>query len=274
MNSASEEFARLEYEGWQRVAAVYDSVWASLTRRFIDPLLHACGIGPGMSVLDVACGPGYAAAAANLLGAGATGIDFSSEMIARAARLHPGIEFLEGDAQALPFPAEMFHSAVINFGLLHVPDPGKALAECYRVLQHHGVLGFTLWARPSENPGGKLMEDAIGRHADPSVKIPEGPPYFLFADRDECNRICGDIGFSMTSMTFETLCMDWEIPTANFYFEAELHAGVRTAALLSRQPADRLERIRADVEAGVRRYPSTKGFTIPMAAYVVTVRKG
>src|SRR5260221_6261522 len=194
-------------------------------------------------------------------------------MILNARKASLGIEFLEGDAQALPFSGESFNRVAINFGLLHLPDPSKALGEAYRVLKHGGRLGFTLWAKPEVNPGGKLMNDAIEAHADKSIKLPEGPPYFLYADKNECRRVLASIGFSENSMTFETVCVDWQVPTAGFYFEAEQTAGVRVAALLAQQSADRQAAIRAEVEKRVKGYAKKGGFVIPMAGYVVTAGK-
>src|SRR6266571_8611665 len=98
-----DKFARFEHAGWQRVADKYDSVWASLTRQFIPHLISAAQVTPGMSMLDVACGPGYVSAAAKQLGAIPTGVDFSKKMLAIASRTFPGIDFIEGDAQRLPF---------------------------------------------------------------------------------------------------------------------------------------------------------------------------
>ena len=63
--NAMEAFAKFEHEGWQRVAGKYDSVWASSTRQFIPPLLDAAEVAGNSSVLDVGCGPGYVAAAAD-----------------------------------------------------------------------------------------------------------------------------------------------------------------------------------------------------------------
>src|SRR5258706_15266041 len=95
------EFSRLEHAGWERVAGKYEQAWASLTTQFVGPLLEATGITPGMRVLDVACGPGYVAAAALSLGASPIGIDFSGEMIHNARKLNPEIQFFESDAQKL-----------------------------------------------------------------------------------------------------------------------------------------------------------------------------
>src|SRR5438105_10539640 len=105
MNDAFTEF---EHAGWQRVANKYDSTWSTSTRQFIPPLLDAGDVGPKMSILDVGCGPGYVSAAAAERGAIPIGLDFSGEMIAIARKKFPQIEFIQGDAQTLPFPDANF----------------------------------------------------------------------------------------------------------------------------------------------------------------------
>src|SRR6059036_3202070 len=99
MDTNFDAFTKFEHEGWERVAGQYEKIWASLTTQFIGPLLEAAGINRGMSVLDVACRPGYVSAAAKRLGAVPTGIDFSGEMVLRAKRRNAGIKFVEGNAQ-------------------------------------------------------------------------------------------------------------------------------------------------------------------------------
>ncbi|MGH7495502.1 MAG: class I SAM-dependent methyltransferase [bacterium] len=81
-----EAFRNFEHSGWTRVAHRYDSTWAPLTGKFVDPLLAAAGVKRGMRVLDVACGPGYVAAAARRRGALPLGIDFCREMVEQAKR--------------------------------------------------------------------------------------------------------------------------------------------------------------------------------------------
>jgi hypothetical protein len=63
------------------------------------------------------------------------------------------------------------------------------------------------------------------------------------------------------------------VPTADFVFEAELKAGVRTAGLLAAQTPSVLAAIRAAINRAVHAYASGTGFAIPMAAYVVAVSK-
>src|SRR4051812_19028852 len=105
MSIDPEAFRRFEEQGWQEVASRYHAGFAAITMQSVDALLDAARVTSGIRVLDVACGPGYAAAAAAARGAVPTGIDFSSEMVEDARRRHPGLDFRAGDAEQLPFSA-------------------------------------------------------------------------------------------------------------------------------------------------------------------------
>lgn len=267
------EFTRFAHDGWQRVADKYDSVWSRVTRQFIPYLIDAAGVLAGMPVLDVACGPGYVSAAVKKLGANPTGIDFSKKMIEIATKIFPGITFREGDAQELPVRDASYDRVLMNFGLLHLSQPERACAEAFRVLRSGGKFGFTIWAEPHENPGGKIVNDAIEAHADLNVEMPEGPSKFLYADKEKCRKILERDGFDGKSVVFETDLVEWNVPTPYYLFEAERDAGVRTAGLLARQSSDRLDAIRRAIEDGVGRYAKRDGFAIPMAAHVIVASK-
>jgi len=273
MPESTKDFARFEQEGWQRVADKYDSTWSPLTRQFIPHLLEAAQIGRDLRVLDVCCGPGYVSAAARERGARPTGVDFSSEMVAIARRLFPGIEFCEGDAQKLPFADESFDRVLMNFGLLHLAQPQQACTEAYRVLRAGGKFGFTIWAEPHENPGGKIVNDAVEAHADLNVDVPEGPSKFLYAEKEGCREALQESGFDGGSLIFQTRVAEWNLPTARFLFDAECGAGVRTAGVLQRQSPERLEAIREAIEDGVKQYAKGEGFAVSFAAHVVAVAK-
>ena len=81
-------------------------------------------------------------------------------------------------------------------------------------------------------------------------------------------------GFDGRTTSFQTRVVEWTVPTARYFFEAERDAGVRTAGLLARQSPERLSAIRTAIEEGVRRYKRGNEFIIPMAAHVVVVSKG
>jgi ubiquinone/menaquinone biosynthesis C-methylase UbiE len=273
METMQDDFSRFEHAGWQRVADKYDAVWSSLTRQFIPYLIRAAEVSSGLSVLDVACGPGYVAAAAKDRGAIPAGIDFSEKMVTIANNMFPDIRFLRGDARNLPFDDDNFDRVLNNFGLHHIAHPEKACAEACRVLKPGGRFGFTVWAGPEESPGAGIVNDALKAYADLDVGLPEGPPRDLYGDKEDCRRVLERTGFDAKSVSYETRRVEWRVPTARFYFEAERDAGVRTAGLLARQSPERLEAICAAIENGIKRYAQGKEFVVPMAAHVVVVSK-
>jgi SAM-dependent methyltransferase len=269
----SDAFTKFEHEGWERVADKYDSTWSTSTRQFIGPLLDSAKVSEKMTVLDMGCGPGYVSAAAAERGAKPIGLDFSQEMIAIAKRTFPNIEFREGDAQSLPFPDQTFDRAVANFALLHLANPERAMAEACRVLKPDCRFGFTTWAKIEENPFVKLMDEAIQAHANLNVDLPPGPPFYLFESEDEFRKAIERAGFDGASMSFKVHTIRWKVPSAQFIFDAESKAGVRTAGLLARQTPETLQKIQTALEKSVQQYATKDGIAIPKAAYIVSASK-
>jgi ubiquinone/menaquinone biosynthesis C-methylase UbiE len=269
----SDAFARFEHDGWERVADKYDSTWSSSTRQFIPPLLDAAGVSSGMSLLDAGCGPGYVSAAAAERGTKTVGLDFSKEMISIAKRMFPRLEFLEGDALNLPFADATFDRVVASFSLLHIADPQRACAEAYRILKPGGRFAFTVWAPPAESPYARIIDDALDAYADLNVDLPEGPSHYLFSEKEEFRRALERAGFEGASMVFKLHIIEWKVPRARFVFDAECHAGVRTAGLLARQPPEKLRAIQSSITSAVRKFAKGDGFVLPKGGYIVAVSK-
>ena len=267
------DFTEFEHEGWERVAGKYDSVWSTSTRQFIPPLLDAAEVAGKGALLDVGCGPGYVSAVVAERGALPVGLDFSREMIAIAREMFPRIEFREGDAQDLPFAEASFDRVLANFALLHVAHPDRACAEACRVLKPGGKFAFTVWAPAAESPYAKIIDDAIAAHANLKVDLPEGPAHHLYGGREEFRQALERAGFNGASLIFKLHTIEWRVPTARFPFDAERHAGVRTAGLLARQTPETLRAIQAAIEEAIRPFAKGDGFTIPKAAYIVAVSK-
>jgi ubiquinone/menaquinone biosynthesis C-methylase UbiE len=104
----------------------------------------AAHIGPGARVLEIAPGPGYLAIElVRLTGCRLVGVDISHSFVriagenARKAGLR--IDFEQGDAADLPFPAEQFDFIVCRAAFKNFARPLAALDEMYRVLNDGGI---------------------------------------------------------------------------------------------------------------------------------------
>lgn len=240
-------FRSFELAAWGDggVAQTYDEWWGSLTQQAVPHLLDAAAIGAGSSVLDVATGPGFVAAAAAERGATVTGIDFSAAMVARARAHYPTVRFAEGDAETLAFPEGSFDAVTIAFGLLHLARPDAALAEAHRVLQPGGRVAFTVWAAPPATQGFAAVLDAIAKHGRTDVPLPPGPPFFRFADPDECRRTLVGLGYD--NIATATVAMTWRSASVDMLCTAFEQGTARTRGLLRAQTPKALEQIRAAI---------------------------
>jgi SAM-dependent methyltransferase len=91
---------------------------------------------------DMGCGPGHVARYLHEHGVKVCGVDISTEMVERACRLTPGVEFRQGDIMALDVPDETWAGIVAFYSVIHIPrmDVVYALRELRRVLRPGGLL--------------------------------------------------------------------------------------------------------------------------------------
>ncbi|HLH23548.1 MAG TPA: methyltransferase domain-containing protein [Chloroflexota bacterium] len=268
---ASSGFRDFEHAGWEGAAEAYAEHWGALTSQSVGPLLDAVGAGPGVTLLDVASGPGYVAAAAAARGARATGVDFSAVMVAAAQRRYPRVTFREGEADALPFPDATFDAVTIAYGLLHFERPDQALAEAYRVLRPGGRVAFTVWATPDQAVGFDIILRAVQAHGDPDVALPPAPPFFRFSDAAECRRALEAVGFR--DATVGQLPQVWRLDSPDQFFAAMQHGTVRTAGLLRAQTPAALAAIGAAVRAAGAAYQHGATLEVPMPAVLARAVK-
>jgi SAM-dependent methyltransferase len=112
-------------------------------------LVKRARVRTGQRVLDVGCGTGVVALTAALRGADVTGLDLTPELLERArenARIvDVDVEWVEGDAEALPFADSSFDTVLSQFGHIFAPRPDVATAEMLRVLKPGGTIAFSSW---------------------------------------------------------------------------------------------------------------------------------
>jgi SAM-dependent methyltransferase len=263
-----EKFRSFEHVGWESIPGGYHEAFGSLTTQAIPALLDAARVKGRVSFLDIATGPGYVAAAAARRGATVLGVDFSAAMVAQAQTLHPGIEFREGDAEQLPLGNGLFDAAAMNFGILHLGRPEKALLEAYRVLRAGGRFAFSVWAPPEETIGFGIVLRAVEKHGEPRVELPEGPPFFRYSDAEECKR--GLIVAGFESPTVLKVSQTWRLTAGDGLFHAMIHSTVRTAGLLRAQKPTVLDKIRDALRAELEKYTKKEIVELPMPALVAS----
>ena len=190
------DFKAMERSGWSERTAIYNDYTGTLCRQAIAPLLQEGEVAGSHAVLDVCCGTGAAAAEAARLGASVTAVDFSDDMVEVARARCPGVAVCAGDAEALAFEDASFDRVVCNFGILHVSDPDRAIAEAARVLKSGGRYAFTAWRGPEVSPFFRIVMDAVSESGTLDVDLPPAPPMFRFSDEAECARTLRAAGFT------------------------------------------------------------------------------
>jgi len=271
-NKLSNAFRNFEHEGWQKAAGQYDFGFGAVTSQAVDSLLTAVAAQSGIRLLDIACGPGYVALAAARLGCSVVGIDFSSEMILRAKEMPQhetwNLEFCEGDAENLTFPPCSFDAVTMNFGMLHLALPDRAIAEAFRVLRPGGRYAFTVWDAPPKTAGFEIVLDAVRAHGNVNVPLPEGPPFFRFSDPFESARSLKAVGFENIKMI--VVPQFWRLKSGVDLFQTMRRAAVRTAALLNMQSPEALANIEREISEKAEQYRTQAGIELPMPAILTS----
>ena len=262
-----QSFGNFELDGWETVSQGYEEHFTKLTRQSVAAILDAAGVSTDMLVLDVCCGPGMIATAAAARGARATGIDFSAAVIKVANSGESGAEFHQGDAQSLSFADNSYDSVICGFGIIHLPDPQKALSEMYRVLKPGGRIALSVWEPPNANNGFGLLFGSIKAHADMEVDLPHGPDFFQFSDPASLTDALQETGFGEPSVN--TVAQTWEFNGRGGLFTSIMEGAVRARALIAAQTATVQEAVSNSVAAGMDAYSSSDGvYRIPMPALI------
>jgi SAM-dependent methyltransferase len=242
----SARFKAFEKAGWSDRAATYGVLMARATVHATDALLQ--GVGPGMRMLDIGAGLGDLCAAATGRGAVTTGIDLAPNMVRTARERHPGLRFLEGDAEALPFEDGAFDVVTGAFVINHLPDPERAVAEMRRVAHR---VSLAMWAEDT-------LLFALPTQAAGAAPI-AGPDAERFAGREQLLAL---LPGEVTEVTF-----DLELDSFDTLWDGLLGGTVRTAARLTAAHCDPL---RALAEP----YRRDDGYALPTTVRVVTACSG
>ncbi|MCB0873471.1 MAG: methyltransferase domain-containing protein [Thermoleophilia bacterium] len=151
-------------------------------------LVRAAGIGPGVRVLDVAAGSGNVALRAAEAGAEVVACDITPEHFEagrrEAARRGVELEWVEADAQHLPFHDASFDVVTSSFGVMWAPDQRRAAAELVRVARPGGTICVAAFT-----PDGGLG-DFLAVFA-PFMPASDAPSPAVWGDRDGVRGLLG-----------------------------------------------------------------------------------
>lgn len=166
---------------------------AELVAPMAHDLVALAQIAPATRVLDVATGTGNAALAAARTGAEVTAADLTPELLtvaaARAASLGLTVDWVEADAEDLPFPDGSFDVVLSCIGAMFAPDQRRTAAELVRVCRPGGRIAMANWT--PDGYGGAFFA-VLAEHAPtPAEPAPPGPPT-AWGDPDRVRTLFGD----------------------------------------------------------------------------------
>ena len=161
-----------------------------------ERVVRRIGVTPGEDVLDVACGTGNAAIRAAEAGGRVVGVDLTPELFEAGRQLASAagveIEWVEGDAEALPVADASFDVVVSVFGCMFAPRHRVTAAELARALRPGGRLCVTAWA-----PEGYMGDffRTLGGHMPPPPPFAEPP--LLWGSEDHVRELFAGTGVEL-----------------------------------------------------------------------------
>jgi ubiquinone/menaquinone biosynthesis C-methylase UbiE len=176
----------------------YPAVAAELIPALGPELVAAAGVRPGQLVLDVAAGSGNAAIPAAAAGATVTAGDLTPELFdagrRQAAERGVELEWVEADAEALPFADNGFDVVMSCLGAMFAPHHPAAAAELVRVCRPGGTIAMINWT--PQGFIGQLFATMKPYAAPPPAGAQPAP---LWGNEDHVRELFGD---NVVDLTF------------------------------------------------------------------------
>ncbi len=244
----------VDVEADRKLKANHRTMWASgdypaVATQLIADLGHqlvgACGVQPGDRVLDVAAGSGNASIPAAVAGGIVTASDLTPELFppgkATAAQHGVELEWVEADAEALPFADNSFDIVMSCVGVMFAPHHQAAADELVRVVRTGGTLGLINWT--PEGFIGNLF--ATMKPYAPPPPPGAGPPP-LWGDEDHVRALFGDRVDDLT-MRRQTVALDRSADPLEFreYWKANYGPTIAAYAFNAGRP-DQIEALDRD----------------------------
>jgi SAM-dependent methyltransferase len=263
-------FKSLELATWQRGAEPYDRLFGAVTREAIAPALDSLDLRPGQRLLDLCCGTGHTVAAALARGVAACGLDLAPAMVERARQVCPPGTFRVGDAEAIDAEDATFDGICCLFGINHLPDQERAVAEAFRLLRPGGRFAFTMWRPPGPSKFHALVQDAIAAHGRGTVPCPEGAPRLRYGEAGPCAALLVEAGFEPPVVRELPLAFALDTPRTVLELAA---TSPRVSLLLAQQSEEARRRIEEAIVAGALAFRRGARIHLPIPALLTVGRK-
>lgn len=253
---------------WDAAAAGWRKWWAVFERsaqHVSDRLVELAAIGPGARVLDVATGNGEpAVTAARRVGPSGRVIatDQSGGMLAiareRASALGvANIEFRESDAESLTIEDRGFDAVVCRWGLMFMPDIGRALRGLYDRLVPGGRLATAVWSTADKVPMITIANDLVRKLAGLPPPAPGALEPLRLADPSILTGALEQAGYK--DITIERLDVTFEFDSATAFTQFREDVSAPFRALLGRQTPEMRRRALDAVTEAARAYAGADG---------------
>ncbi|MEJ7750528.1 MAG: class I SAM-dependent methyltransferase, partial [Thermoleophilaceae bacterium] len=244
------------------------SALSEMLRPAAQALADACAVSAGQEVLDVAAGDGNFATVCAHEGARVVASDLSPGMVergkARSEAEGYDIEWMEADAEDLPFEDDRFECVGSVFGAMLAPRPEVVARELFRVARPGNTVGMTAWL-----PEGRAVEMfRVGRKYAPPSDLPSHEEW----GREEVVRERFE-GLA-NSIETEKRSVSWGAQSPEAWVDLmERHAPMQAAAKAA-MPEDVYASMRGDFVALAREWAGGDGpFEVDVDYLLIVARR-
>jgi SAM-dependent methyltransferase len=218
---------------------------ARLIESAAEHLVAQADVEEGHEVLDVATGSGNVAIVAAQRGAQVTGLDITPELFDAARRRAAGagveIEWVEGDAEELPYPDGSFDRVLSAFGTMFAPRHQVAADELLRVCRPGGTVAVAAWT--PEGLNGRMFRTVASYMPPPP---PELKPPALWGDEAHMRGLMERPG---VALEFDRGHATFAFPSVEEWLAyGEERLGPIVMARAALEPQGRYDALRADME--------------------------
>jgi SAM-dependent methyltransferase len=280
--AADAEYRERSTLNWEQAAPGWISERERMRERVApvtDWLVDQLALRPGLTVLELAAGPGDVGirVAETLAGGGRVIVsDRAAAMVEGVARWADergarGVEARVLDAESLDLPDASVDRVVCRFGYMLVPDRDAAFRETRRVLRPGGRVAFAVWAERERNEWATTLWDVLESSTALPPSRPGGPGMFALADRRVVEDTLGRAGLEPQAV--EEIPVEWRYPDFDAYWRsaAAVNGGL-TRLLPTLSDAEQAD-LTGAVRAAIERFREGEAYSLPGLALGVAATR-